>query len=667
VIDIIQKAGDDVIKLFDENPEKGLYLLSDYLEKFEFANNKVTNPTKKEFKSYLTNFDINKIQVAKETSGKVIAIIGTAGRSKVPTLSEWNKMVQDASSKVSTNDVLISGGAAFADHVAVRLFLDGKVQGLKLRLPAKIKDGKYVGDKGTAGGTANFYHEKFSKLLGVNTVAEIEAAIAKGAEVSYEKELSNKAMFDRNKKVAAESNSMIAYTYGEGTEPADGGTKNTWDTAKYSDKTHVQIDKITTQPATSVKEGVEELFDSNPELANAVYETLGFNKVYHGSKTTEKYLEYKIPVNKGVDSLGSFFTSDVDAALLFTPDFVDESPIAKNVKETTGRVLYKKDRGYVKEEYLKLQNPYKVDIKKWEDNSWINDFIKGDFSSYDFNKVPSDAVNTVKKILIDKGYDGIYIAKNAYAGNYESRYDQYIVFDPNKILKQQKQQTLQAYSQYIKETGKQDIEGFKKFTTQPSTSVESLATPLGLVDVKSDLIETNEPNVFLYDSLDKESTYYKNLTSKNSKVVFLHSYTNSEFEDGRNKNHTQQSVLQLHAPDMTIPVIVSLDKNDNLSELSADDKELIKEYWSKILSSAVAIKEKGGHIALPTEGFGNPTEMPQDLFVYLSRELYEKLGYLNPGSLLHKEINDIIVSKQGISDEEILQSYGFESDPFNCA
>jgi hypothetical protein len=186
------------------------------------------------------------------------------------------------------------------------------------------------------------------------------------------------------------------------------------------------------------------------------------------------------------------------------------------------------------------------------------------------------------------------------------------------------------------------------------------------VDVTSDLIETKEPNVFLYDSKNKDSKYYKNLTDKNSKVIFLHSFTNSEFEDNRNKNHTEQSVMQLHAPDMSIPVIISLDKNDNLSDLSADDKELIKEYWSKILSTAESIKEKGGNIALPTAGFGNPNLMPQDLFVYLSRELYEKLGYLNPGSLLHKEIDDLIVSKQGISDEEILQAYGFETDPFNC-
>jgi hypothetical protein len=171
----------------------------------------------------------------------------------------------------------------------------------------------------------------------------------------------------------------------------------------------------------------------------------------------------------------------------------------------------------------------------------------------------------------------------------------------------------------------------------------------------------------LYDSVDKENTYYKNLTNKNSKVVFLHSFTNSEFEEGRNKNHTQQSVIQLHAPDMTIPVIVSLDKDDNLRDLSTDDKELLKEYWSKILSDAVEIKEKGGHIALPTSGFGDPSKMPQDLFVYLSRELYEKLRYLNPGSLLHDDISSLIYNKQGVSDDEILQKYGFESDPFKCS
>lgn len=175
---------------------------------------------------------------------RTVAIIGTAGRSKVPTIQEWNNMLADARSRVTPEDVLISGGAAFADHIAVKLFLEGRVKGLKLRLPAPIKNNKFVGGYGTAGGTANYYHEKFSKLLGINTVAEIQQAINKGAEVTYETETSNRAMFIRNAKVAAESNSMIAYTYGEGNQPDDGGTKNTWDTAKYTDKTHVSISKI---------------------------------------------------------------------------------------------------------------------------------------------------------------------------------------------------------------------------------------------------------------------------------------------------------------------------------------------------------------------------------------------------------------------------------------
>jgi len=59
--------------------------------------------------------------------------------------------------------------------------------------------------------------------------------------------------------------------------------------------------------------------------------------------------------------------------------------------------------------------------------------------------------------------------------------------------------------------------------------------------------------------------------------------------------------------------------------------------------------------------------MPQELFVYLSRELYDKFRYLNPGSLLFKEVNELVSDKQGVSDDEILQTYGFESDPFNCA
>jgi hypothetical protein len=187
------------------------------------------------------------------------------------------------------------------------------------------------------------------------------------------------------------------------------------------------------------------------------------------------------------------------------------------------------------------------------------------------------------------------------------------------------------------------------------------------LDSSTDLIETNQPNVFLYDSADKKPDYYNKLTSKNSKVIFLHTYSYAELEAGMNKNFTDQSILQLYASDMTIPIVTSLGKDDNLQDLNASEIEEIKNVWSNLLTTIANVKEKNGVIALPTTGIGNSKLMPQELFVYLSRELYEKLGYLNPGSLLHEEINNLVVSKQGISDEEILQTYGFESDPFKCS
>ena len=48
------------------------------------------------------------------------------------------------------------------------------------------------------------------------------------------------AMFNRNKKVAASAELVLAYTFGTGDQPADGGTKNTWDQCK-GDRIHVPL------------------------------------------------------------------------------------------------------------------------------------------------------------------------------------------------------------------------------------------------------------------------------------------------------------------------------------------------------------------------------------------------------------------------------------------
>jgi len=183
-------------------------------------------------------------------AGRRLSIIGTAGRDKDKPLTAalWDAMVADARKRVCLTDTLVSGGAAWADHVAVKLFLDGSVKQLELHLPAPLDGGIYTGpDRNSSGSAANYYHGLFKRITGVEGLKEIEKAIERGALVTFEPEAPGyAAMYARNKKVAGSSNAMLAYTFGEGDVPADGGTKGTWDqsTIAASEKVHVNLESI---------------------------------------------------------------------------------------------------------------------------------------------------------------------------------------------------------------------------------------------------------------------------------------------------------------------------------------------------------------------------------------------------------------------------------------
>jgi len=58
--------------------------------------------------------------------------------------------------------------------------------------------------------------------------------------------------------------------------------------------------------------------------------------------------------------------------------------------------------------------------------------------------------------------------------------------------------------------------------------------------------------------------------------------------------------------------------------------------------------------------------MPQELFVYLSKRLFEVFQYINPGSTQFQEVMDTINKMQDITDEEILRIFDDENDPFKC-
>jgi hypothetical protein len=181
-----------------------------------------------------------------------VAVIGTAGRDKTKpmTIDLWCAMWHDACARFPADKdfTLVSGGAAWADHIAVSLYNSDKVGFLRLHLPAPlVKRGKvwqYEGGSGTSGSAANYYHKLYKEATGSDGLREIAHAIEKGCNITYQPVSDGYgAMFARNNLVAAEAQAGLAYTFGTGKEPADGGTKYTWDRIE-GRRVHVDLNKL---------------------------------------------------------------------------------------------------------------------------------------------------------------------------------------------------------------------------------------------------------------------------------------------------------------------------------------------------------------------------------------------------------------------------------------
>lgn len=169
---------------------------------------------------------------------RYLAIVGTAGRP--PHGSRLTRRhfetIERAAMKVAhltTCEAAVSGGAAWADHAAVTLFLDHKLQGLLLHLPCPLDlaTGAYQ-DSGESdfiknpGGTSNRYHKLFSERihhLPYFTLGQIRIALSRGAVSAI-----GKGFKDRNTEIAKQADAILACTFGAGREVADGGTRDTW-------------------------------------------------------------------------------------------------------------------------------------------------------------------------------------------------------------------------------------------------------------------------------------------------------------------------------------------------------------------------------------------------------------------------------------------------------
>jgi predicted NAD-dependent protein-ADP-ribosyltransferase YbiA (DUF1768 family) len=249
-----------------------------------------------------------------------------------------------------------------------------------------------------------------------------------------------------------------------------------------------------TQPSTSVKKGVSELFESNPELANAVYEALGFNQesdlptsketinIYAGSNQNTELSNFAIrPFTTNVETLSGekqYTFQSVEQGFHFYKALVANNPqVAKQILATTngGQLKRLTNRSNLKmtAEQVKewdstsksimlnlmydsyAQNPQAAEkllatgdakITHTQDNTrWKKDF--------------PEVVMTVRDMLKEEGFS-----------------------TQPQITPQQKQQAQQQYSQYLDSVfpdskvkdivyrggEKEDAKSFQYFTKNPA-------------------------------------------------------------------------------------------------------------------------------------------------------------------------------------------------------
>ena len=86
----------------------------------------------------------------------------------------------------------------------------------------------------------------------------------------------------------------------------------------------------------------------------------------------------------------------------------------------------------------------------------------------------------------------------------------------------------------------------------------------------------------------------------------------------------------------------------------------------KAIAEINQVVANGGKVAFSMNGYGDPALMPEELFVYLSRRLFEEFQYLNPGSEFTKEVSTEVAKYQPVTDAEILAKFDGENNPLKC-
>jgi hypothetical protein len=202
-----------------------------------------------------------------------------------------------------------------------------------------------------------------------------------------------------------------------------------------------------------------------------------------------------------------------------------------------------------------------------------------------------------------------------------------------------------------------------------STNIDTVNEPKRL-----GLKSTDNPNIYSYNDVNATNTaYYLNIGKNNPDVVFVHNISIYEIKPeqiaaGRNLGGSAYFMTEVGDMSVNFPTnLFASVVNGKKIDITSDQYQTLKNIWEKRINILKQIQEKDGKLAFPEYGFGDPNTMPQELFVYLSKRLFEEFGYINPGSTKYDQVREAVSASQGISDEEILMQLELEEDPFKCS
>jgi hypothetical protein len=135
------------------------------------------------------------------------------------------------------NIILISGGAAWTDHVAIQLYLSNQYAGLKLYLPSKfdVKHQQYINTH--EGRLLNALHLECQEKTGICTFKELAKAIHGKNKVNI---IIKHGFFPRNTLMAKNCDHLLVFTFNHN-GPVDRDVLDIWKKTKHNNKVHFDL------------------------------------------------------------------------------------------------------------------------------------------------------------------------------------------------------------------------------------------------------------------------------------------------------------------------------------------------------------------------------------------------------------------------------------------